>query len=171
MKNMKFVRYAFMSALLIATVSCGNKKKKYNKDCESKKMEQTNVYETERGTTVTVSLVDMSIKIPSDPFQLIDVHVDDDNKLHLTVEYGGGCKDHDFKILGSNAILKSMPAQRPVMIVHNANNDECRAIIREDILIDISDLAYIKEEGSQIILLLDGQRLNYIYQAPVSDDK
>jgi hypothetical protein len=168
---MKFVHYTFIAALMIIAVSCGNKKKKCNKECESKKMEQTNVYKTERGTIVTVSLVDMNTKIPSDPFQLIDAHVDDDNKLHLTVEYGGGCKEHEFKILGSNAILKSMPAQRPVMIVHIANSDECRSIIREEILIDISDFAYTKEDGSQIILLLDGQRLSFIYQAPGSNDK
>jgi hypothetical protein len=64
-----------------------------------------------------------------------------------------------------------MPAQRPVMIVHIANSDECRSIIREEILIDISDFAYTKEDGSQIILLLDGQRLSFIYQAPGSNDK
>jgi hypothetical protein len=73
--------------------------------------------------------------------------------------------------LGSKAILKSFPAQRPVMIVHNANKDECRAIIREEILVDISEFAYSKEQDSEIILLIDGQRLSYKYQDPKANDK
>jgi len=168
---MKLIQFTFLAALMILAVSCGNKKKKCSKECDSKNMEQTNVLKTERGTTVTVSLEDLNTKYPSDPFQLIDAHVDDDNKLHLTVEYGGGCKDHEFRILGSKAILKSMPAQRPIMIVHNSNEDHCRSIVREEFLVDISEFAYTKENGSEIILLLDGQRLSYVYQAPNSNDK
>jgi hypothetical protein len=135
-------------------------------------VEATNKITTERGTTVWVLLVDMLEEKPkSDPFTLIDVHVDDLNKLHLTVEYSGGCKQHEFKILGSKAILKSFPAQRPIMITHNANSDECRQIVREEILVDISDFAYTKENGSEIILLIDGQRLSYIYQTPEDNTK
>jgi hypothetical protein len=165
------MRILILSALALSlamSMSCGNKKKKKQ---ENKQVEETNKYKTEQGSTVWVMLVDMNEKYPSDPFTMIDVHVDDMNKLHLTVEYGGGCKPHEFKILGSNAILKSFPAQRPVMIVHNANSDECRAIIREEILVDISDFAYTKEQDSEIILLIDGQRLNYKYQDPKANDK
>jgi hypothetical protein len=113
----------------------------------------------------------MNEKYPSDPFTLIDAHVDDMNILHLTVEYSGGCNAHEFKVLGSNAILKSLPAQRPVIITHNANGDACRSIVREQILVDISDFSYSKVQDSEIILLLDGQRISYKYQATNSSDK
>jgi AAA15 family ATPase/GTPase len=165
---MRILFFSTLALSLAIGMSCGNKKKKKQ---ESNKVEETNKYTTEKGSTVWVMLADMNEKYPSDPFTLIDAHVDDMNKLHLTVEYGGGCKTHEFKIFGSNAILKSLPAQRPVMIVHNANSDECRAIIREEILVDISDFAYAKEQDSEIILLLDGQRLSYKYQDPKSNDK
>jgi hypothetical protein len=168
------MRITLLSALMLSLVflpACGNRKKK----CKGKNenpVEATNKFTTERGTTVWVLLIDMLEDKPqSDPFTLIDIHVDDLNKLHLTVEYNGGCKPHEFKILGSKAILKSLPAQRPIMITHNANGDDCRQIVREEILVDISDFAYTKESGSEIILLIDGQRLSYIYQNPGDSHK
>ncbi len=168
------MRMALFSTVILTLAvlsSCATCKKK-KKDKEGAAVEQTNKYTTEKGTSVWVELVDMIEEKPqSDPFTLIDVHVDDMNMLHLTVEYGGGCKQHEFKILGSKAILKSLPAQRPIMITHNANGDHCRAIVREEILVDISDFAYTKESGSEIILLIDGQRLSYIYQNPGDNDK
>jgi len=167
-KTMRILILSTLALSLAMGMSCGNKKKKKQ---ESNKVEETNKYTTEQGSTVWVMLADMNEKFPTDPFTLIDVHVDDMNKLHLTVEYGGGCKPHEFKILGSKAILKSFPAQRPVMIVHNSNNDECRAIIREEILVDISEFAYSKEQDSEIILLIEGQRLSYKYQDPKANDK
>jgi hypothetical protein len=168
------MRITLMCSLMLSLIflpACGNRKKKNRDKCDNQ-MEATNKYTTERGSTVWVLLVDMLEEKPkSDPFTLIDVHVDDMNKLHITVEYSGGCKPHEFQVLGSKAILKSLPAQRPIMITHNANGDDCRAIIREEILVDISDFAYTKENGSEIILLIDGQRLSYIYQAPEHNDK
>ena len=165
---MRILIYSTLAICLTLGMSCGNKKKKKQ---EPSKVEETNKYTTEKGSTVWVLLADMTEKYPSDPFTLIDAHVDDMNKLHLTVEYGGGCKAHEFKIFGSKSILKSLPAQRPLMLVHNANGDACRAIIREEILVDISDFAYAKEQDSEIILLLDGQRLSYKYQDPQANDK
>ena len=167
------MRITLISALILSLFvlpACGNRKKKKGKS--DNPVEATNKITTERGTTVWVLLVDMLEEKPkSDPFTLIDVHVDDLNKLHLTVEYGGGCKHHEFKIMGSKAILKSLPAQRPIMITHDANGDNCRSIVREEILVDISDFAYTKENGSEIILLIDGQRLSYVYQTPEDNTK
>ena len=57
------------------------------------------------------------------------------------------------------------------MITHNANGDDCRQIVREEILVDIIDFSYAKESGSEIILLIDGQRLSYVYQNPGDNDK
>jgi hypothetical protein len=168
------MKLTLMSVLMLSLIflpACGNRKKK-NKGKKENPVEATNKYLTEQGTAVWVLLIDMIEENPqSDPFTLIDVHVDDMNKLHITVEYSGGCKKHEFKVLGSKAILKSLPAQRPIMITHNANGDECRAIIREEILVDISDFAYTKENGSEIILLIDKQRLSYVYQAPEDNTK
>ena len=160
---MRLLILSSLAFTLIFSMSCGNKKK--NKQEASTTMEK-NKYTTEQGSTVWVKVVEMDEKIPTDPFSLIDAHVDDMNQLHITIEYSGGCKPHEFKILGSRAVLKSMPAQRPVLIVHNANGDECRSLIREEILVDISEFAISQEHDSHIILLLEGQRLSFKYQDP-----
>lgn len=165
---MRILTFSALLLIMALGVSCGNKKKKKQ---EQNKVELGQKYTTDKGSTVYVLLADMNDKINSDPFTLIDAHIDDLNKLHLTVEYSGGCKPHEFKILGSKAILKSFPAQRPVMIQHTANNDECRSIIREEIIVEISEFAYSKEHGSEIILLIDGQRLSYKYQDSSHNDK
>jgi len=166
---MRITLITFAILLLALISACGNRKKK--KQNPEQAVEQTNKYTTEKGSTVWVMLAELTAEMPSDAFTLIDVHVDDMNKLHITAEYSGGCKPHEFKILGSKAILKSLPAQRPIVITHNANGDECRSIIREEILVDISDFAYTKENGSEIILLIGDQRLSYIYQALGVNDK
>lgn len=166
---MRIIVLSTLALLLFAGAGCGNRKKKKNQPDPN--AIEANRYTTERGSTVWVMMADFTEEIKSDPFTIIDVHVDDMNKLHLTVEYGGGCKKHDFKIIGSKAVLKSFPAQRPVMIIHNGHNDECRSIVRDEILVDISDFAYTKEDGSEIILLIDEQRVSFKYQAPNSNMK
>jgi hypothetical protein len=158
---MRILILSILALNLTVVSSCGNRKKN-KKDHLSEAI--NNMYTTANGSKVWVKLVELNDKIPTDPFNLIDVHIDDMNKLHLTLEYSGGCEPHEFEIIGSKAILKSFPAQRPVMIVHKANGDACRSIIREEIVVDISDFAYTKEHDSEIILLLDGQRLSYKYQ-------
>lgn len=163
---MRILILSILALNLTIASSCGNRKK--NKKDDLTELNR-NMYTTANGSKVWVKLVEMDEKIVSDPFNLIDVHIDDMNKLHITLEYSGGCEPHEFAILGSKAILKSFPAQRPIMIVHKANGDACRSIIREEIIVDISDFAYTKEHDSEIILLLDGQRLSYKYHDPNSN--
>jgi len=165
---MKILILSVLALTLVFTMSCGNKKK--NKQ-EVSKTQDNNKYKTDQGSTVWVLLSDIDANMQSDPLTLIDAHVDEMNKLHITLEYSGGCKTHEFKIIGSKSILKSFPAQRPVVIIHNANGDDCRSIIREEILVDISDFAYTQEQDSEIILVLDGQRISYKYQDPKSTNK
>lgn len=87
------------------------------------------------------------------------------NVLTLEVEYSGGCKDHTFELIGSAAVMKSMPPKRPIKLVHNSNEDSCRELVSETIKFELESLAYSKESGSEIVLLLDGYKesISYIY--------
>ena len=51
------------------------------------------------------------------------------NILYLKVEYGGGCRDHDFELYGMSSFLESDPPQASVYLSHNANGDACDALI------------------------------------------
>jgi hypothetical protein len=87
------------------------------------------------------------------------------NILSLDVEYSGGCKDHTYELIGSKAIMKSLPAKRAIKLVHKANDDTCRELISETIKFDIRALSMTETTGSEIVLLLDGykQSISYVY--------
>ena len=78
------------------------------------------------------------------------------NTLHLKVGYSGGCSKHGFQVIGSPMISKSLPPIRSVELVHLNNGDTCREYIEQQLIIDLSDLAYEKEFGSKIKLQFSG---------------
>lgn len=88
------------------------------------------------------------------------------NELILEVSYGGGCQGHEFKLIGSEMISKSLPPIRTIKLIHNGNNDLCKALIMQTLKFDISAFAYKQEKGSEIILRLDGVKdpLKYVFQ-------
>ena len=78
------------------------------------------------------------------------------NKLYLKIGYSGGCAKHDFNVVGNPMISKSLPPIRSVELVHLNNGDTCREYIEQRLIVDISELAYRKENGSQIRLQFSG---------------
>ncbi len=85
------------------------------------------------------------------------------NTLHLKVGYSGGCSKHGFQVIGSPMISKSLPPIRNVELVHLNNGDTCREYIEQQLIIDLSDLAYEKEFGSKIKLQFSGIEEMIIY--------
>lgn len=83
----------------------------------------------------------------------------DKNMMTIEVEYSGGCEKHEFTLLGSKMIQKSLPPKRGLMLYHTNNDDSCRELVADTLRFDISAFAYQKEE---IILLLEG------YEQPLS---
>ena len=74
------------------------------------------------------------------------------NTLFLKIGYSGGCEKHNFKVIGNPMISKSLPPIRSIELVHLNSGDTCREYIEQQLIIDISDLAYEKENGSKIKL-------------------
>jgi len=153
--------------LSIGLFSCGNRKvATVEAKTKEKQVEETvpnNSTNDKLPSAILARVVEMSKEFTSDPFTVLDAHIDG-NLLHLTVQYSGGCGKHTFEVLGSAAIMKSLPPQRPVLIIHRNNGDNCRALITEELTVDISDFAYQKEEGSEIYLIMEGrERLKYVY--------
>jgi len=122
--------------LILLAISCGNKDKDGKKDdvVTSKGILVTDfsAYKDNANTTInTVSL--------------------EENVLSMNVSYSGGCEEHEFTLLGSKMISKSLPPQRGITLYHKSNNDSCRELITEDLAFDISDFAYGDKE---IVLIL-----------------
>lgn len=141
---MKLLAILAVSTLLFA---CNNTKEVLDIDpINVKKAQLGDVTQESAETTIT------SVKLEG-------------NILTLGVEYSGGCKDHSFEFIGSEAVMKSMPPKRSVKLVHNSNGDTCRELVSENIKFDIRALAYAEKTGSEIVLMLDGYKesISYIY--------
>ena len=85
------------------------------------------------------------------------------NTLYLKIGYSGGCAKHDFNVIGNPMISKSLPPIRSVELVHLNNGDTCREYIEQQLIIDISELAYRKDNGSKIKLQFSGIEEMMIY--------
>lgn len=141
---MKLLSILAVTTLLFA---CNNTKEVLDIDpIDVKKAQIGDVTQESAATTIT------SVKLEG-------------NIITLGVEYSGGCKDHSFELIGSEAAMKSMPAKRAVKLVHNSNGDTCRELVSETIKFDIRALAYMEKTGSEIVLMLDGYKesISYIY--------
>jgi hypothetical protein len=156
---MKFTALLFFLVLIF---SC--KTQKVNQKCclKKKKKEQTE-------TTLKAIIIDSSSDSTkkennSDSFKILDAKISK-NQLLLNVSYSGGCEKHSFKIIGDLLLSKSLPPIRSVKLIHYGNNDACKKLIIENLVIDISDLAYKKEDGSEIYLSLVGwgERITYVF--------
>jgi hypothetical protein len=148
----KIVKYFFIaSTLLLVAATC--KTSEQLKPEEDNSIPQTSVIYTSELTQ------DMRSAGQSEPLGIESVEITG-NQMSVGVKYSGGCKVHDFKLIGHKMLSKSLPPIRSVKIIHNSNEDDCREIIEEVLIFDISNLAFDKEE---IIFMLDGysDRISY----------
>jgi hypothetical protein len=67
--------------------------------------------------------------------------------LYFKVEYAGGCRDHRFDLYGLNAFLESDPPQASVYLSHNADGDDCEAIITSELEFSLVPLKEEYERG------------------------
>ncbi len=157
------MRYSVLFFLLTIIFSC--KTQKNNKHCflKKKKTEQTE-------NTLIAIIIDSTLDTTkkesnSDAFKILDAKIIG-NYLHLNISYSGGCEKHSFKINGDLQLSKSLPPIRSINLIHYGNNDACKKLIIENLVIDISDLAYKKEDGSEIYLSINGwtEKIHYVFK-------
>jgi hypothetical protein len=89
-------------------------------------------------------------EIQWDGFAVTDMRIAGDY-LALTIEYGGGCQEHQFWCyMSPAAFLESYPAQANLYIRHNANDDFCDALLTQQLIWDLSSVCdlYLAQYGS-----------------------
>jgi len=84
------------------------------------------------------------------------------NNLILKIGYSGGCSTHEFEFIGSAMISKSLPPIRSVKLIHRTD-DTCREYIERQLVVDLKELAYKKEAGSQIKLNIGANEGQLVY--------
>lgn len=77
----------------------------------------------------------------TDPFRILSAQVSSEDSLIVEVEYGGGCKDHVFRLVTNGMMKKSMPPQCTLYLEHESNDDMCRAMLRQKVAFFIGSLA------------------------------
>ena len=98
--------------------------------------------------------------VSSDPFELVEATVEGD-ALNVLLMFGGGCAEHEFTLVESAPMVRSMPPKRLLTIQHNGHGDQCRALIQEERTFDLTP--YRGSPQGLTILMLDTLRLTYRY--------
>jgi hypothetical protein len=60
--------------------------------------------------------------------------------LELSISYSGGCKQHTFEVIWDGVVYTDNPCQINLLIIHNANTDNCEALITESLSINLKEL-------------------------------
>ena len=142
-------------------------KTKQNSESESS-VNTTPVNETEITNrdypSLNINALIGDLSVESKNVQILKSKIEGNN-LILKIGYSGGCTTHEFEFIGSPMISKSLPPIRSVRLIH-LTDDTCREYIERELVIDLKELAYKKEAGSQIKLNIganEGQLL-YTYE-------
>ena len=78
------------------------------------------------------------------------------NSIQLVVSYSGGCAEHSFRLMGSAILTKSLPPQRAVKLIHTNNGDQCKKMITDTLMFDVTPLANNASKDKTVVLNLDG---------------
>lgn len=85
-----------------------------------------------------------SASLKTDPINVMDAKIEDDC-LRLTLQYGGGCREHEVDLILVVPECATPPFPPPAFLIsHDANGDLCEAWITKEVSFDISGL---QEEG------------------------
>lgn len=99
-----------------------------------------------------------------DPFNILSTEINGD-VLKISVEYGGGCKEHEFKMNWTGAWMKSKPPKVNLWLEHQSNEDNCRALIRENLSFDLKSIQSSSSKSVLIIVNGDDDK-NILYTYP-----
>ena len=115
---------------------------------------------TSVGVPIVLYQMELVRLAKSDPYKILDVSVTGD-QLDLKVQYAGGCKTHDFTLMGpltipvNGLIINGQVTETPItaFLYHDANGDACEALVTEDRHFDLTPL---KERWKEVTGKTDG---------------
>ena len=111
-------------------------------------------------------MVDM--KNTGDPYTIEKADISGDT-LILRLSFGGGCEKHEFELLNNFAFKENINEfgrvenyQTRITLKHNAHNDRCRSIVREEKRFDLTP---IQQNGTvKVRMKLSGWENESVYQ-------
>jgi hypothetical protein len=129
-------------------------------NCKTKKQATTPAETVTEAETMNKNLkkaliIDQEYVWPgsTDQFNTLSAEITNEDSLVIEVEYGGGCKEHVFKLITNGMLKKSMPPQCTLYLEHESNEDMCRALLRQKLSFYLGHLA---KNGETIVVQLNG---------------
>ena len=90
------------------------------------------------------------------------------NKLYLTVQYGGGSKDHEFELYCLNVLAKSRPPKASLYLSHDAKGDFAKALIKKELIFELGSMDSLNKGAIALRIFAPGQQdaeeTNLLYQ-------
>ncbi len=150
----------FLALLVISATTQACKMKQNQKSSEQSKALATEKAEAmaSNDTQIPVAqsiMVSQSYRWPgkTDSFSILNHKIVGDS-LKLTVQYGGGCQEHQFTMHTTGAWMKSMPPKMNLWLEHQSNEDRCRALIQQELIFILTPVQY--NSSSMVQLLIHG---------------
>ena len=96
------------------------------------------------------------------PFTVLQANIEGDS-LRATVQYGGGFREHLFRLESKGTATKSLPRKQEFLLLHEGHGDMGRALIQSEYAFD---LAPFRDPSQSLIKIrLDGwpEWMDYTY--------
>jgi len=91
---------------------------------------------------------------PSDAISVTGI-VLSEGTLELSVQYSGGCEEHDFYAFAEYWIKESNPPMVTLHLVHNGHGDTCEANVSDSLSFDLSEMLAIWGLDSDDVFVLE----------------
>ncbi len=76
------------------------------------------------------------INAPDDEFSFVEVEINGDC-MKISIRYGGGCRDIELKLIGSESVLFPAPGAGNIRLSLK-DEDDCKALILKEITFDLT---------------------------------
>lgn len=124
--------------------------------CSDNVTEPQNQISEETQSIIMFNNID-SIRLYEDPILVNKISVNEE-MLQMSLNYSGGCKEHNITLYASTVFFKSYPPQAEIFLSHNSNSDSCEAWINRDEAFNLEPLLVLCRKQFQ-----QGQILLRIY--------
>ena len=72
--------------------------------------------------------------------------------LEIPISYGGGCKEHEFKMFSNGMYAKSIPPQIRLYLIDEQDKDFCKAMIYDTLYFELNNILQNEYKRFKIIL-------------------
>lgn len=97
----------------------------------------------------------------NDPYRIVGITPENDS-WHVVVEYSGGCANHIFSTWWDGNITDTLQ----VMLYHNSNGDECEALVRDTIQLDLKTILPNVEREKYTLAAINASNNLHVYIDP-----